>query len=78
MAGGRPSRPWNLALACIRQRDLDGAVAALHQTFDVVESTRGGGALNILFAAGRELRPWQREPLMQAVYDRLFSLVAST
>jgi len=67
----------NLALAHIRQRDLDPAVAVLHQAVDVVELTRGGGALNVLFTAGRELRPWQQEPIVQAVYDRLLALVAA-
>jgi tetratricopeptide (TPR) repeat protein len=67
----------NLALAYIRQHDLDAAVTILHQAFDVVELTRGGGALNVLFTAGHELRPCRHEPIVRAVYDRLFALVAS-
>jgi transcriptional regulator with XRE-family HTH domain len=67
----------NLALAHLRQHHLDGATATLHQAIEVVERTRGGGALNVLFAAGRELRPWQHEPGVQSVHDRLFTLVAA-
>jgi hypothetical protein len=68
----------NLALAHIRQRDLDQAAVVLHQAIDVVEQTRGGGGLNLLFAASREFRPWQQEPVVQAVHDRLLTLVAAT
>jgi hypothetical protein len=67
----------NLALAHLRQRNLDGAVATLHQAIDLVELTRGGGALNVLFTAGRECRPWQHEAAVQAVHDRLLALVAA-
>jgi hypothetical protein len=68
----------NLALAHLRQRHLDQATAVLHQAIDVVEQTRGGGGLNLLFAASREFRPWQHEPVVQAVNDRLLTLVAAT
>jgi len=67
----------NLALAHIRQHDLEEAATTLHQAIDVVELTRGGGALTVLFTAGRELRPWQREPIVQDVHDRLLALVAA-
>jgi hypothetical protein len=67
----------NLALSHIRQRNLDAAAATLHQAIDLVELTRGGGALNVLFTAGREFRPWQQEPIVQAVQDRLLALVAA-
>jgi hypothetical protein len=67
----------NLALAHIRRHDLEEAAATLHQAIDVVELTRGGGALTVLFTAGRELRPWQREPVVQDVHDRLLALVAA-
>ena len=67
----------NLALSHIRQRNLDEAVATLYQAIDLVELTRGGGALNVLFTAGREFRPWQQEPIVQAVQDRLLALVAA-
>jgi hypothetical protein len=67
----------NLALAYIRQRKLDEATAALHQAIDVVEVTWGGGGLTIVFGAGRELRPWRQVPVVQEVYDRLFTLIAA-
>lgn len=66
----------NLALAHVRGRDLDGAVASLHQALDAVEANRGGGALTVLFQAARELRPWLHGPHAQDVHDRLLSLVA--
>jgi len=67
----------NLALAHVRGHDLDGAVASLHRALDAVEANRGGGALTVLFQAGRELRPWLHGPQAQDVHDRLLSLVAA-
>ena len=67
----------NLALAHIRQQNLEEAAAVLEQAIDVVEITRGGGVLNVLFTAGRELRPWQDHPIVRAVHDRLLGLVAA-
>ncbi|ASO21303.1 transcriptional regulator with XRE-family HTH domain [Actinoalloteichus hoggarensis] len=67
----------NLALARIRQQKLDEAVAALHSAIDVVEMTWGGGGLNIVFGAGRELRPWRQVPIVQDVYDRLLTLMTT-
>jgi transcriptional regulator with XRE-family HTH domain len=61
----------NLALAGIRQRNVDGAVVRLHEAIDVVEVSRGGGGLNIVFTAARELRPWRNERVVQEVNDRL-------
>lgn len=67
----------NLSLAHLRQGELDAATAALHEAIDVVESTRGGGGLNIVFDAGRELRRWRNEHLVSEVYDRLLSLMTA-
>jgi tetratricopeptide (TPR) repeat protein len=67
----------NLALAHIRQGNLDEAAAVLRQAIDLVERTRGGGALNVLFTAGREFRPWQHEPIVEDVRDRLLTLIAA-
>jgi transcriptional regulator with XRE-family HTH domain len=67
----------NLTLALIRQRKLDEAAAAMHRTIDAVELTRGGGGLNLAFAAGRELRPWRQEPWAQEINDRLLALMAA-
>ena len=47
----------NLTLSLIRQGKQEEAEACMHQTIDAVELTRGGGGLNIVFQAGRELRP---------------------
>ncbi len=66
----------NLALTLIRQGDLDEAAGRLHEAIDVIELTRGGGGLNIVFSAGREMRPWRAVPVVQDVYDRLLSLMA--
>jgi transcriptional regulator with XRE-family HTH domain len=65
----------NLALALIRQRKPEQAAAVLHQTIDAVELIRGGGGLNLAFAAGRELRPWQQESWAQEIRDRLMALM---
>jgi transcriptional regulator with XRE-family HTH domain len=67
----------NLALACIRQGKLDEAAGALHGAIDVVETTWGGGGLNVVFGAARELRPWRQVPVVQDVYDRLLALMAA-
>ncbi|SCE84813.1 DNA-binding transcriptional regulator, XRE-family HTH domain [Micromonospora haikouensis] len=67
----------NLALAHLRQRDLDGATEMLHQVIDAIEETRGGGAVNVLFAASRELRPWRDRPDVQEVTDRTLALMSS-
>ncbi len=66
----------NLALALIRQGNLDEAAGRLHEAIDVIELNRGGGGLNIVFSAGREMRPSRRVPVVQDVYDRLLTLMA--
>lgn len=67
----------NLCLAHLRQGELDGATTALHEAIDVVEETRGGGGLNIVFDAGRQLRRWRSEYVVSEVYDRLLSLMTA-
>jgi transcriptional regulator with XRE-family HTH domain len=67
----------NLALAGIRQRQVDSAVIRLHQAIDVVEHNRGGGGLNVVFTAARELRPWRNERIVQEVNDRLLGLMTA-
>jgi transcriptional regulator with XRE-family HTH domain len=67
----------NLTLSLIRQRKLAEAEATMHRTIDAVELTRGGGGLNLAFAAGRELREWRHEPWAQDVNDRLLALMAA-
>ena len=66
----------NLALALIRQEDLDGGAGRLHQAMDVIEQNWGGGGLNIIFGAGKELSPWRSVPVVQDVHDRLLTLMA--
>lgn len=67
----------NLALAGIRQRNIDAAVIRLHEAIDLVEQNRGGGGLNIVFTAARELRPWRNEQVVQEVNDRLLGLMTA-
>jgi hypothetical protein len=67
----------NLALASIRQRNLEKAAARLHDAIDVVEQARGGGGLNVAFTAARELRPWRNERMVQEVNDRLLALMTA-
>lgn len=67
----------NLTLALIRQGKADEAAATMHRTIDTVELTRGGGGLNLAFAAGRELRHWRHEPWVQEINDRLLALMAA-
>lgn len=67
----------NLGLAYIRQGKVDDAVAVLHQAVDVVEMTWGGGGLNIIFGACRELQPWRNVDAVQDVYDRVMALMTA-
>lgn len=67
----------NLSLACIRQRKVDKAVGHLHQAIEVLEHTRGGGGLNVVFTAARELRPWRNESVVAEVNDRLLTLMTA-
>jgi hypothetical protein len=67
----------NLALAHIRQRKVDEAAGVLRKAIDIVERNRGGGGLNLIFQAGRELQPWRDVPVVHELNDRLLSLMAS-
>jgi hypothetical protein len=67
----------NLSLALIRQGELDAAAGQLHEAMNVIEQNWGGGGLNIIFGAGRELRPWRTVPVVQDVYDRLLTLMTA-
>lgn len=66
----------NLALSFIRQRQLDAATSTLMRAIDLIEDTRGGGGMSVVFTAGRELYPWRTEPAVQEVNDRLLALMA--
>ncbi len=68
----------NLSLAHLHQRDLDAAVTILHDAIDVLEATRGGGGLNIVSDAVRKLRRWRDKPIVQDIYDRVLSLMATS
>ncbi|WP_027946962.1 helix-turn-helix transcriptional regulator [Amycolatopsis taiwanensis] len=67
----------NLTLSLIRQGKLDEAATVMHATIDAVEMTRGGGGLNLAFAAGRELHQWRQESWVQDINDRLLALIAT-
>jgi hypothetical protein len=47
----------NLSLAHIRQGQLDEAAAILHKAIDTVETTWGGGGLNVVFSAPASFAP---------------------
>lgn len=66
----------NLALAYLRQRQLDAAVATLHDAIDLLDDSRGGGGMTVVFSAGRELYPWRAERAVHDIHDRLLALVA--
>jgi hypothetical protein len=48
----------------------------LHRAIDLLEISRGGGGLNVAFAAVRELRPWRHESSAQDLNERLLALMA--
>ena len=68
----------NLALAFIGQSRVDEAAAALHKAIDVIEVSWGGGGLNIVFTAARELGRWQQLGAVRDVSDRLLALMAAS
>ena len=56
--------------------------AAISLAFGIFQLTLGGhiwwiGLLNLVFAAGRELRPWRHEAWAQDVNDRLLALMTA-
>jgi transcriptional regulator with XRE-family HTH domain len=67
----------NLALAYLRLGALDAAVAKLNLAIDVTEQNRGGGGMNIICTAGRQLRRWRDSTEVQDVYDRIMALMAA-
>jgi hypothetical protein len=68
----------NLALSFIRQRQLEAATDTLHRAVDLLEQSRGGGGMTVVFGAARELYPWRQEAAVQDVHDRLLGLMART
>ncbi|MER6156879.1 helix-turn-helix transcriptional regulator [Streptomyces sp. NPDC001868] len=68
----------NLTLARLRDGNLDAALAAFGDAVGELHSTRGGGGMNIVFRAAREMRPWRREPAVQDAQDRLLALMEAT
>jgi hypothetical protein len=67
----------NLSLAYIRLGQLDAAVARLNLAIDVTEQNRGGGGLNVICTAGRQLRRWRHSTEVHDVYDRIMALMAA-
>ena len=67
----------HLALAHVRQGQVDAAAGALHQAIDMAALTRGAGGLNLIFKATRELAPWRQEAAVQYVHDRVHDLMTA-
>ncbi|MEU7155454.1 helix-turn-helix transcriptional regulator [Streptomyces chrestomyceticus] len=65
----------NLALTAIRQGDLDTALVVFDDAVDELRRTRGGGGMNLVFRAARELRPWRGRNEVQEAQDRLLALM---
>ncbi|MFF0505941.1 helix-turn-helix transcriptional regulator [Streptomyces fimicarius] len=68
----------NLTLVRIRHGDLDAALTSFSDAVNELHGTRGGGGMNIVFRAARELRPWRNEPAVQEAQDRLMALMEAT
>lgn len=68
----------NLTLARLRDGSLDAALASFSDAVSELHSTRGGGGMNIVFRAAREMRPWRSEPAVQDAQDRLMALMEAT
>ncbi len=67
----------NLTLAFVRQGKVEAATATLHQAIDLIELNWGGGGVNIVFNAARELRAWSAVQMVRDVHDRLFALMTA-
>lgn len=67
----------NLALAFLRQHDIDSAVAVLHRAIDLLETTRSGGGFRLLGEAIQELAAWRHQPCVQNLYDRVVWLTTT-
>jgi transcriptional regulator with XRE-family HTH domain len=65
----------NLGLAHVRRHEIDEAMEALHRAIDVIETTRGGGGMNIVCAASRELHRCRDRPAVAELHDRLLTLM---
>ncbi|MEU6825564.1 helix-turn-helix transcriptional regulator [Streptomyces atriruber] len=68
----------NLTLAWLRDGALDAALAAFNEALNELHGTRGGGGMNIVFRAAREMRPWRNEHAVQEAQDRLMTLMETT
>lgn len=68
----------NLALAAIRDKELDAALDAFNDAVSELHGTRGGGGMNIVFRAAREMKPWRSEPAVQEAQDRLMTLMEAS
>ncbi|MGH3980896.1 MAG: hypothetical protein ACRDRZ_18170 [Pseudonocardiaceae bacterium] len=56
--------------------DQIAARRAKARAIDLLDNTRGGAGLSVVFGAGRELYPWRGEQAVHDVQDRLLALVA--
>lgn len=78
MRGPRKSRAivlGNLTLTAIRRGDLEAALVAFNDAVDELRGTRGGGGMNVIFRAARDLRAWREESAVQEAQDRLLALM---
>jgi hypothetical protein len=48
----------------------------MHSAIDLLEHTRGGGGMTVVFGAARELYPFRNETVVQDIHDRLLGLMA--
>lgn len=65
----------NLALAHVRQREIEGAASALHHAMDLTQATHAGGATSLIASVVKELAPWRTEEVVLAVQDRFIDLL---
>ncbi len=81
LASVAPARPSSTSrgpgLADGAQLRNDVRALAAAYAIDELERTRGGAGLNVVFTAGRELRPWRDEVIVPEVQDRMLALVAN-
>ncbi len=62
----------DLALVHVRQREVERACATLMDAISMTERSGGKPPRQRIYLVRRELRPWQDEPIVKAVDDRLY------
>ncbi|MFE0265766.1 helix-turn-helix domain-containing protein [Nocardiopsis alba] len=65
----------NLAMAHVRQQEVEGATLILHHAMDIAHTTHAGGATSLIANVVRELSSWRTLPAVIDIQDRFVDLI---